>query len=92
MKKTTAPQTTTAPDMRKEFRKELTALGKKKKFLVRSQARQTRALQSAISKIETAAVREMRALRKADAKLDAGLNKEIAIIAKRQAILVGRLS
>jgi len=84
MKKTTAPQTTTAPDMRKEFRKELTALGKKKKFLVRSQA--------AISKIETAAVREMRALRKADAKLDAGLNKEIAIIAKRQAILVGRLS
>ncbi len=89
-KKTTTPAT--APNMTKEYRKELKKLGQKKKFLVRSLARQANATGLAIIKIENAAAREIRALKKAVAKLDSGLEKEIALISKRQAILVGRLS
>lgn len=92
MKKTTPPAAANGPDMTKEYRKELKKLGQKKKFLVRSLARQANATARAISKIEIAAVREIRALKKATAKLDSGLEKEIAHISKRQAILVGRLS
>ena len=78
--------------MSKQYRQELKKLETKKKFLVRSLARQARATERAINKIEIAAVREIRALKKATAKLDSGLDKEIGIIAKRQAILIGRLS
>lgn len=78
--------------MSREYRQELKKLETKKRFLVRSQARQTRSTQREINRIETAAVRDMRAVIKSAAKLTDGLEKEIAIIAKRQAILVGRLS
>ena len=78
--------------MTKQYRFELAKLAKKKKFLVRSQARIARTTQRHVNKIEIAAVRDIRALKKANSKLAAGLEKEIAIITKRQSILVGRLS
>ena len=90
MKTTTPPAT--APNMTREYRKELRALETQIRRAANDSARHERATQRAIAKIETAAVREIRSVKKQATKLAKGTAKQLSIFAKRQAILLGRLA
>lgn len=95
MKKTNnqEPRTTpAAPNMAREYRRELRALGTQIRKIQTAQHRSHRAKARDIARIENLAVAQIRAIRRAADKLDRGTIKQAQALTKRQAILIGRLS
>ena len=94
MKKTTPPPASPAkgPNMAREYRRELRALGTQIRKIQTAQHRAHRAKARDIARIENLAVAQIRAIHRAADKLDRGSIKQAQALSKRQAILIGRLS